>query len=57
MGFLEALIIGLIALVLFAPGKLPGLAATFGNVVRGFKQGLHGDTDKEQRTTRRIDKD
>ena len=57
MGFLEALIIGLIALVLFAPGKLPGLAATFGNVVRGFKQGLHGNTDKEQRTTRRIDKD
>ncbi|UUZ86507.1 twin-arginine translocase TatA/TatE family subunit [Paenibacillus sp. P26] len=39
IGFSELLLIGLIALILFGPHKLPELGRSLGRMVREFKQG------------------
>jgi sec-independent protein translocase protein TatA len=42
----ELLVIGLIVLVLFGPGKLAGLGQGLGEGIRGFKKALAGDDEK-----------
>jgi len=56
MGLLELLIIVFVGLLLFAPRKLPALGASFGQAVRGFKHGLHGETDRQHTTPKDRDK-
>ena len=38
---MHLLVIGLIALVVFGPKKLPELGKGLGEAIRGFKKGLH----------------
>lgn len=40
LGWPEVLIIGLVAVVIFGPKKIPELGATFGKTLRGFKDEL-----------------
>jgi sec-independent protein translocase protein TatA len=40
IGFPELMIILVIALVIFGPGKLPELGSTLGKTVRGFKKAM-----------------
>ncbi len=42
----ELLVIGLIVLLLFGPGKLAGLGQGLGEGIRGFKKALAGDDEK-----------
>jgi TatA/E family protein of Tat protein translocase len=56
MGLLALLVIVLIALALFAPGKLTGAGGMFGHAVRAFKEGLNGETSKGPRKPEKTDK-
>lgn len=38
LGFTELLIILAIVLIIFGPGKLPGLGSGFGNAIRNFRK-------------------
>ena len=42
----ELLVIGLIVLLLFGPGKLAGLGQGLGEGIRGFKKAMSGDDEK-----------
>ncbi len=37
------LLIGLAAMILFGPSRLPGLGKSLGEAIRGFKKGLNDD--------------
>ncbi len=41
LGMQELLLIGVIALLLFGPKKLPELGRSLGDAIRGFKKGLN----------------
>jgi TatA/E family protein of Tat protein translocase len=56
MGLLGILIIVFIALLVFAPGKFTDLAGSLGHVVRDFKRGVNGESDKDPRTPKHSDK-
>ena len=43
---MHLLIILLIALIIFGPGKLPELGSSLGKAIRGFKKSMQ-DTEKE----------
>lgn len=44
--FPELLIIGLIVLILFGPGKLAGVGKGLGEGIRGFKKAMAGDGEE-----------
>ena len=46
LGIQELLIILVIALVLFGPGKLPQIGSGLGKAIRDFKKGLSGDASE-----------
>lgn len=46
-GTQELLIILIVLIVLFGPKYLPKLGETFGNTIRGFKDGLKNGSDEE----------
>jgi sec-independent protein translocase protein TatA len=50
LGVQELLIILVIALVLFGPGKLPQIGSGLGKAIRDFKKGINGEDsgDKER---------
>ncbi len=39
------LLVLLIVLVFFGPGRLPGLGKSLGEAIRGFKKGISGDDE------------
>ena len=43
----EMMILLLIVVLLFGPGKLKGLGPALGNSIRGFKDAMNGDSDEE----------
>jgi sec-independent protein translocase protein TatA len=47
LGVQELLIILVIALVLFGPGKLPQIGSGLGKAIRDFKKGLGGEEGEE----------
>jgi sec-independent protein translocase protein TatA len=47
LGLPEILVILLIALLLFGPKKVPELGASLGKAIRGFKEGLKGEDEKD----------
>ena len=47
LGVQELLIILVIALVLFGPGKLPQIGSGLGKAIRDFKKGVSGDEADE----------
>ncbi len=49
-GTWEILIVVVIIVVLFGPKFLPKLGQTFGDTIRGFKNGLKGDEEEAENT-------
>ena len=47
LGFQELLIILIIALIVFGPGKLPQIGSGLGKAIRDFKKGIGGDESEE----------
>jgi sec-independent protein translocase protein TatA len=47
LGMQELLIILVIALVIFGPGKLPQIGSGLGKAIRDFKKGLGGEEAEE----------
>ena len=47
LGFQELLIILIIALIIFGPGKLPQIGSGLGKAIRDFKKGNGGDESDE----------
>ncbi|PZD74444.1 Sec-independent protein translocase protein TatAy [Acaryochloris thomasi RCC1774] len=48
LGWLEVGLIGLAALVLFGPKRLPELGASLGKSLRGFKDELDSEPEDEE---------
>lgn len=46
-GMPELIVIGVILLVIFGPGKLPELGSSLGKAIKGFKDGSEG-REKQQ---------
>jgi sec-independent protein translocase protein TatA len=57
LGVQELLIILVIALVLFGPGKLPQIGSGLGKAIRDFKKGINGEDagDKERGGVKKED--
>ena len=49
LGVPELLIILAIIIVIFGANRLPGLGRGIGDAIRGFKDGLKTDDDKEEK--------
>ena len=47
LGFQELLIILVIALIIFGPGKLPQIGSGLGKAIRDFKKGVSGEEADE----------
>ncbi len=47
LGFQELLIILIIALIIFGPGKLPQIGSGLGKAIRDFKKGVGGEDSEE----------
>ncbi len=48
IGVPSLILILVIALVVFGPGKLPGVGKALGESVHGFKKGIAGDDDVQE---------
>ena len=48
IGIPGLILILVIALVIFGPGKLPGVGKALGESVHGFKKGFAGDDDEKK---------
>ena len=59
LGFQELVIILVIALIIFGPGKLPQIGSGLGRAMRDFRKGISGDdsdeTPKEEDPTKKND--
>lgn len=49
IGFPELMVVLIIALVVFGPGKLPVLGKSLGESIKGFKKGLEDNTTEENK--------
>jgi sec-independent protein translocase protein TatA len=47
LGFQELLVILIIALIIFGPGKLPQIGSGLGKAIRDFKKGISSDEGEE----------
>ncbi len=47
LGMPELLVIGVIALLFFGPGKLPEIGGAIGKSIRGFKKSMEEEPDKK----------
>ena len=45
-----------VVLVLFGAGRIPRIMKDIGSGMRAFKEGLEGDSDKEDKKKKRISK-
>jgi sec-independent protein translocase protein TatA len=57
LGFQELLIILVIALVVFGPGKLPQVGSGLGKAIRDFKKGISGEDPEETGKDEKTKKD
>lgn len=48
LGWPEVIIIGLVALVIFGPKKIPELGGAIGKTLRGFKDELNATPEPEE---------
>lgn len=46
-GIPELVVIGVVLLVIFGPGKLPQLGASMGKAIKGFRDGAAGADQKQ----------
>jgi sec-independent protein translocase protein TatA len=49
LGLPELLVILAIIVVIFGANRLPGLGRGIGDAIRGFKEGIKTDDDKEEK--------
>ncbi len=49
-GMPELVVIGVILLVIFGPGKLPELGNSLGKAIKGFREGSEGKEPKQVHT-------
>lgn len=49
LGLPELMVILVIALILFGPGKLPSVGKSLGEAIRGFKKGLESESSEEKK--------
>ena len=49
LGLPELLVILAIIIVIFGANRLPGLGRGIGDAIRGFKEGIKTDDDKEEK--------
>ena len=49
------IIILIIVLIIFGPGKLPELGSSIGKAIRGFKQAMNEPEKKPEEETKKID--
>jgi sec-independent protein translocase protein TatA len=50
LGLPELLVILAIVIVIFGANRLPGLGRGIGDAIRGFKEGIKTDDDKDDKT-------
>jgi sec-independent protein translocase protein TatA len=57
IGFPELIVILVIALVVFGPGKLPEIGSSLGKGIRDFRRAFegHDDPDDESEATKKVD--
>ena len=55
IGPASLVLILIIALIIFGPGKLPSVGKALGESVSGFKKGLNGDTDEKKEETKEVE--
>lgn len=48
-GLPELLVVLVIALLVFGPGRLPGAGKSIGEAIRGFKKAIKGDKEEEKK--------
>ena len=49
LGMPEMIVILVIALMLFGPGKLPSVGKSLGEAIRGFKKALNEESPEEKK--------
>lgn len=49
IGVPSLILILVIALIIFGPGKLPGVGKALGESIHGFKKGIAGDEEAEKK--------
>jgi sec-independent protein translocase protein TatA len=49
LGLPELIVVLVIALLVFGPGRLPAVGKSLGETIRGFKNALKDDTEKEKK--------
>ncbi len=52
LGFPELMVILVIALIVFGPGKLPDLGSSLGKAIRGFKKAMSEEESNPSDTKR-----
>ena len=55
IGPASLVLILVIALVIFGPGKLPGVGKALGESISGFKKGLNGDEGEKKEETKEVE--
>ena len=55
IGVPSLILILVIALVIFGPGKLPGVGKALGESVHGFKKGLSGDEEEQKAEVKDVE--
>ncbi len=50
IGWMEVALILAIVLIIFGPGKLPGLSRSLGEAIRNYKDALEGKSKKGEET-------
>ena len=53
---MHLILILIIVLIIFGPGKLPELGASIGKAIRGFKQAMNEPEKKSKEETKKIEK-
>lgn len=49
LGMPELIVILVIALIFFGPGKLPELGSSLGKAIKGFKKAAEGEDEKDDK--------
>jgi sec-independent protein translocase protein TatA len=61
LGWTEVVIVGVVAVLIFGPKKIPELGGTFGKTLRSFKEGIsksgEEDDSSDSRHNALIDRD
>jgi sec-independent protein translocase protein TatA len=52
---MHLILILIIVLIIFGPGKLPELGASIGKAIKGFKQAMNEPDKKPEEETKKID--